>query len=169
VAVRRIVTGHDDAGRAVVVADEPVDELELGSGATSWNVWRSDAPASYPDDGSDPPPSPLLFPPAGGFGVSIINLRAGGTEAFDGFIAGSMATFADPARPGMHKTATTDFDLVLSGELVLELDDGVEVVLHPGDIVVQSGTRHRWINRGDIDAQWAAFIVGAEHKDAPTA
>jgi mannose-6-phosphate isomerase-like protein (cupin superfamily) len=164
--VKRIVTGHDKAGRAVVVAKEDVDELELGAGATSWNVWQSDEPARYPDDGREPPPSALLFPPVGGYRVSIIRLRAGGTEAFDGFVAESLAAFADPARPGMHKTASTDFDLVLSGELVLELDDGAEEVLQPGDIVVQNGTRHRWINRGDTDAVWAAFVVGAEHAAA---
>ena len=47
----------------------------------------------------------------------------------------------------MHTTDTIDFEYVLSGEIALELDDGAEVVLHPGDTVVQNGTRHRWHNR----------------------
>jgi mannose-6-phosphate isomerase-like protein (cupin superfamily) len=152
----------------VIVADEDVAEIPLGTGATTWSTWGSDGPARYPDDGADPPPPKFIFPPIGGFRIAIIRLRAGGTEAFDEFVAEALAPLADPERPGMHKTATTDFDLILSGEVVLELDDGVETVLHPGDIVVQNGTRHRWMNRGGSDAIWAAFTVGAEHSDAPT-
>jgi mannose-6-phosphate isomerase-like protein (cupin superfamily) len=165
--VRRVVTGHDSAGRAVIVADEEVQEIPLGPGASSWAPWSSDGPASYPDDGADPPPPKFAFPPVGGFRIGIVRLRAGGTEAFDAFVAEALAPLADPERPGMHKTATTDFDLILSGQVVLELDDGIETLLRPGDLVVQNGTRHRWINRGDTDAVWAAFTVGAEHADAP--
>ena len=51
--------------------------------------------------------------------------------------------------------------MILSGELILELDDGVEKVLRPGDIVVQNGTRHRWGNRGTEPAVFAVFMVGA--------
>jgi mannose-6-phosphate isomerase-like protein (cupin superfamily) len=166
--VRRIVTGHDGAGRAVIVAREEVPAFEAGPGATVWSPWRSDSAARYPDDGGDPPPSAFAFPPVGGFSVSIIRLRVDGTRAFDAFIADALALVADPATPGMHKTATTDFDLVLAGELTLELDDGLEEILRPGDVVIQNGTRHRWINRGDTEAVWAAFVVGAEHSDAPT-
>jgi quercetin dioxygenase-like cupin family protein len=53
------------------------------------------------------------------------------------------------------------FEVVLSGEVALELDAGAETVLRPGDTVVQNGTRHRWINRGKDPAVIAAFIVGA--------
>ena len=166
---RRVVTGHDAAGRSVIVAKEELAEFPLGPGATSQSAWRSDQPARYPDNGAEPPPSRLAFPPVGGFQMSIVRLRAGGTEAFDDFIAANLSAVADPAQPGMHKTATTDFDLVLSGEVVLQLDNGVEEALRPGDMVIQNGTRHRWINRGDSDAAWAAFVVGAEHNDAPTA
>ena len=49
--VRRIVTGHDGANRAVVVAKEEVTAFEAGPGATIWSPWRSDAAAQYPDDG----------------------------------------------------------------------------------------------------------------------
>jgi hypothetical protein len=46
---------------------------------------------------------------------------------------------------------------------VLELDDGASVHLHPGDTVVQNGTRHRWSNPGDEPATLAVFICGAHH------
>ena len=60
----------------------------------------------------------------------------------------------DGDEPGMHRTDSTDFGVVLSGNVALELDDGVEVLLSPGDVVVQNGTRHRWRVVGNVPAQW---------------
>jgi quercetin dioxygenase-like cupin family protein len=67
----------------------------------------------------------------------------------------------EPDNPGMHTTDTVDFEVVLSGEVVLELDDGAEKVLRPGDAVVQNGTRHRWGNRGTEPAVLALVLIGA--------
>jgi len=67
----------------------------------------------------------------------------------------------EPDHPGMHTTLTVDFEVVLSGEIVLELDDGAEVTLKTGDTVVQNGTRHAWHNRGDVPAVIAVGIIGA--------
>jgi mannose-6-phosphate isomerase-like protein (cupin superfamily) len=61
----------------------------------------------------------------------------------------------------MHRTATLDYDIVLDGRIGLELDNGVEVELGPGDVVVQNGTRHRWHNRGDTVARYMSVTVGA--------
>jgi quercetin dioxygenase-like cupin family protein len=69
----------------------------------------------------------------------------------------------EPDAPGMHTTRTIDFEVVLSGEVVLELDDGATVHLHPGDTVVQNGTRHRWSNPGREPATLAVFMCGAHH------
>ena len=73
----------------------------------------------------------------------------------------------DPSDPGMHTTDTIDFEVVLEGTIVLELDDGAEVTLHPGDTVVQNGTRHRWKNPGDKPARLALFMCGASHANVP--
>jgi quercetin dioxygenase-like cupin family protein len=62
----------------------------------------------------------------------------------------------------MHRTASIDFDIVLEGAVGLELN-GQEILLGPGDIVVQNGTRHRWHNRGPGVAKWAAVVTGAYH------
>ncbi len=91
----------------------------------------------------------------------VLRLAAGQSQALDQFVTEGLAEFADPGQPGMHRTASLDFDIVLSGSVVLQLDDG-EVELHAGDIVVQNGTRHRWENRGTEDAVLAVAIVGAE-------
>src|SRR6516164_11321498 len=50
---------------------------------------------------------------------------------------------------GFHRTDTTDFGVVLSGNLALQLDDGAEVSLSPGDVLIENGTRHRWRVVGD--------------------
>ena len=63
----------------------------------------------------------------------------------------------------MHTTSTIDFEVVLSGEVVLKLHDGATVHLRPGDTVVQNGTRHRWSNPGTEPATLVVFLVGAHH------
>ena len=78
-----------------------------------------------------------------------------------------MVGYMDPSDPGMHTTDTIDFEVVLEGTIVLELDDGAEVTLQPGDTVVQNGTRHRWRNPGDTPAHLALFICGASHAAVP--
>ena len=65
----------------------------------------------------------------------------------------------DGDAPGMHRTDTTDFGVLLSGNIVVEVNDGAEVLLSPGDVVVQNGTRQRVV--GDVPATMAAFIIGA--------
>jgi mannose-6-phosphate isomerase-like protein (cupin superfamily) len=78
-----------------------------------------------------------------------------------------MLRYMDPSDPGMHTTDTIDFEVVLDGTVILELDDGAEVILSPGDTVVQNGTRHRWRNDGDTPARLAVFICGAAHRGVP--
>jgi mannose-6-phosphate isomerase-like protein (cupin superfamily) len=77
--------------------------------------------------------------------------------------------YMDVTDPGMHTTDTIDFEVVLEGTVVLELDGGAEVTLRPGDTVVQNGTRHRWRNPGDTTARLAVFMCGASHADVPAA
>ena len=78
-----------------------------------------------------------------------------------------LAAYLEPDAPGMHTTDTIDFEVVLEGEVWLELDDGVEVHLRPGDTVVQNGTRHAWRNHGDTTARLAVFLIGAHHERIP--
>ena len=158
---RRVVTGHDALGRAVVASDEQVTAIPMGpAGSEAFVLWGRDDAASYPDDGSLPAFSGL-FPPPGGCRASIITIAAGGSEEFNQFVSTAMAEYAEPGGPGMHRTPSLDFDIVLAGRLVLELDDGVEVELGPGDVVVQNGTRHRWHNRSGAPVTYATIVVGA--------
>jgi quercetin dioxygenase-like cupin family protein len=64
-----------------------------------------------------------------------------------------------------HKSQTVDFELVLTGEVVLELDEGTSVTLRAGDTLVQNGTRHRWSNPGSTPATVALFMAGADRSE----
>ena len=59
---------------------------------------------------------------------------------------------------------TTDFGVILSGTMALELDDGAEVVLSAGDVLIENGTRHRWRVVGDVPAILASFLIGARRR-----
>ena len=158
--MRRIVTGHGEDGRSKVVTDESVAHHNFGdSGCHGWAIWGRDDAPTFPDDGAEPPTTGS-FPPIGGCRASVMRLAPGRTEAFDRFVADNLVQYADPAIAGMHRTPSLDFDIVVSGHVFLQLDEG-EVELGPGDIVVQNGTNHRWINRSDEDVTVAVVVVGA--------
>ena len=75
-----------------------------------------------------------------------------------------LAEHMEPDAPGMHTTDTVDFEYVISGRAVLELDDGATMEIGPGDTVVQNGTRHAWRNPFDEPCRMVVFLVGAERK-----
>jgi mannose-6-phosphate isomerase-like protein (cupin superfamily) len=161
-----VVTGHTPDGKAIIASDTEVDAIPvgpLGSGTTL--LWGRDDLAEFPDDGS-PPPFEAGFPQPGGCAIAVMTL-APDTDEFDEFVRTALVPWSDSDEPGMHRTATIDYDVVLEGTIGLQVDDGVEVMLHPGDVVVQNGTRHRWINRGDTVARLLAVTIGAKNALAP--
>src|SRR4051812_30203842 len=173
--VRRVVTGHDANGKAVFVSDEKMAPAapKLMPGSEFHRLWGGDEAPKFPDDGSMPEHS-TYFPPVGGFrfGMFTIPPAGGGAPAGLDVEAGlaelnellpGMLQYMEPDDPGMHTTDTIDFEVVLSGQVTLELDDGATVTLNPGDTVVQNGTRHRWSNPSDVAATLAVFICGAHH------
>src|SRR5258707_165088 len=74
---------------------------------------------------------------------------------------GELAMLLSADEPGFHRTDTTDFGVLTSGNLAVQLDDGAEAVLNPGDVFIENGTRHRWRVVGDKPATMVSFIVGA--------
>lgn len=165
--VRRVVTGHAPDGRAVVASDAPVEPFEFGDGGAYHVLWGSDAPARFPDDGA-PPAWSAPFPPVGGHRFLLMTIPPGEERDARGDqlaqqLAESLGDVMERDAPGMHRTATIDYEVVLAGRVGLELDDGVEVVLEPGDVVVQNGTRHRWHNRGSEPATMIVVVIGAHH------
>jgi mannose-6-phosphate isomerase-like protein (cupin superfamily) len=123
-------------------------------------LWSADEPATYPDEGNNPEASGI-FPPIGGVRFTMATY----SPEFD-VVAPEPSPemhVEDGDEPGMHRTDTTDFGVLLSGNIVVEVDDGAELLLSPGDVVVQNGTRHRWRVVGDVPAPIAPFMIGAHH------
>lgn len=174
--VRRVVTGHDASGKSVFSSDEAVAPRSpvLLPGSEFHLLWGADETVRFPGDGGMPNWH-SYFPPVGGFRFAMVTLPPGNAAADDTQLdledavadieakLPGMLGHMDPADPGMHTTATVDVGVLLEGTLILELDDGSEVTLHPGDTYVQNGTRHRWRNPGDTPARFAVFICGADH------
>ncbi len=177
--VRRVVTGHDRSGKAVFVSHREVEPVtaELLPGSEFHKLWGGERAPAFPDDGAEPA-QPTYFPPIGGFRFGMFSLPpqssaaaqpsdlAAATRELEAKLPGLMS-YMEPGAPGMHTTDTIDFEVVLDGEVWLELDDGKEVHLRPGDTVVQNGTRHAWHNRGTKTARLAVFIAGARHAKFP--
>jgi mannose-6-phosphate isomerase-like protein (cupin superfamily) len=164
--VRTVVTGHNAKGRAVFVRDEKVSGTPIpGLGELAF-LWNADEPATYPNAGHNPA-APGIFPPLGGIRFII------GTYLPGDFIAPEPTPEMHledgdelgGANAGFHRTDTTDFGVVLSGNLALQLDDGAEVSLSPGDVLIENGTRHRWRVVGNVPATLASFIIGAQRKE----
>jgi quercetin dioxygenase-like cupin family protein len=137
--VRRVVTGHGQDGRAIVAIDEVMQAREPRPGQEVCAVWASDGV-----------PADNLDPADGALGATSAHLPGGAVFRVVSYAAGSNGN--------MHRTATVDHGVVIRGAIVLELDDGVEVGLAAGDLLVQRGTIHRWINRGD-EACVIAFVL----------
>ena len=177
--VRRVVTGCTADGKSVFVSDEQVEPVTLAimPGSAFHRLWGGDDTPSLPTDGSQPPHH-AYFPPAGGYRFGFFTVPPEGTELPAGLdIAAALAELeeklpgmmavAEPENPGMHTTDTVDFEVVLSGRVICELDDGAEVTLEPGDTFVQNGTRHRWRNPFAEPAVLFVALLGATTESLP--
>jgi quercetin dioxygenase-like cupin family protein len=159
---RRVVTGHDARGRAVIASDgAPPNTIRAnGFGVATW-LWL-DGPAASVEDGGDEPDGPVrLEPPPGGCSVRLIRFPGTGEGGGDWIrVDGD-----DPDQPGMHATDTLDFMVVVEGRIVLGLDDG-EHELAPGDVVIQRGNRHRWRVVSDEPCTYVVCMLRPD-PDAP--
>ncbi len=171
--IRCVVTGRTPSGKSVIAKDSHIEPVTLASlpGFEFHRFWGADSVPNLPGDGT-PPPHPRYFPPAGGFRfyTFVVPPSTHRSAEYTGIADAlgemqrklpGLAETLDPTQPGMHTTDTIDFDVVLSGELYLELDDGAEVLLKAGDCVIQNGTRHAWRNRSSQNCVVAVAIVGA--------
>jgi mannose-6-phosphate isomerase-like protein (cupin superfamily) len=136
-AIRRVVTGHNEDGLAVVALDE------LVQGEVVTQVWGTDTVPS--DNVSDwtygyAQPGPTM---PGGSALRFVDINPG-------------------YRSAMHRTSSIDYVFILDGELEMELDGGEWVHLSAGDIVVQRGTNHAWENKSDRVCRLASVLIKAE-------
>ncbi len=172
---KRVIVANQ--GKVSAVVEEKVApnyEFKSVSGFNAAVLWGTSAHAEIPWNGADsanivgsilpeigetrllvvtfPPDSVLAepgFDPAAA-GIEYLERLPGLAEAFE------------RENPGMHTTQTIDYDIVLNGEIILELDDGASVLLKQGDVVIQHGTRHAWRNRSAKPATLAFVLIGAK-------
>ena len=175
--IKRVVTGVDENGKSVVYEDAPLPPLEIGMmpGAQFFQVWGTEGALSAPLT-SPKPENATFFPGPGGSRFGLLTFPpeppAGSTPAPvpDAETLGRLAEEAsaalpglidvfEPDAPGMHQTVSIDYAIVLSGQLHLEVDDGVEAALPTGSAIVQNGARHAWRNHGDVPATLAYVIL----------
>jgi len=141
--IRRVVTGHSAEGRARIEIDENVKNvISNRPGASSSVIW---ATKGFPvnNDGFEDPTS-------GSFKTTV----EGGTVF-------RVVRYQPGVAARNHRTDSIDYAVVISGAIEMELDDGVVVKLKAGDVLVQRGTMHNWVNRGTEDCVVAFVLISA--------
>lgn len=140
-AIRRVVTGHDPQGNSIVAHDEMMTEtVSIREGIEFHVAWASN---ELPVDNSQPDPA-----------------VPGGTIIPNGSVF-RIIDYHPGVAPRMHRTESVDYAIVLSGEIDMELDSGT-VKLRAGDVLVQRGTSHNWINNGSEVCRIAIVLLSAE-------
>jgi hypothetical protein len=176
---RRIVTGHDEQGRSVVISDAPHANIVPNPADPDRghiNFWRTNTVPTNNAVYVDPmagPPAPLA-PPKGGTmfrffqiapetneaGLSKTERDARMAKMFEAAGAGH-ARLPMNRHPSMHRTDSLDYIVLLKGEVTALLDIG-EVKMKPFDVLIQRGTNHGWVNEGAEPALLVAVLVDAE-------
>ncbi len=146
--VRRVVTGHDENGRSRVDIDEALEVSSGREGLERGPVWST---GSFPVNNS-------------GSGQGTGGARAAAAPDANSTVF-RVVQYAPGVAPRVHRTQTIDYAVVISGEIDMELDHG-EVRLRQGDVLVQRGTIHNWINRGTEPCVIAFILIAAESVEA---
>jgi len=140
---RRVVTGHDETGRAVIKIEE-ISQNPVSSrpGATASVVWTTQG---FPVDNT---------------GNEDQGWRPTGTTLDNGTVF-RVLELAPGASPRNHRTDSIDYAVVMAGEIDMELDE-TTVHLKAGDVLVQRGTIHNWVNRGTVPCVIAFVLIAAK-------
>jgi quercetin dioxygenase-like cupin family protein len=147
--IRRVVTGHDAQGKAVVQIDAPCgDFVRARPNGFVYNIWTTDTHPANNDGDADAGRRPGVF-----------------TMVPDGTVF-RILDFHPGVSQRVHRTDTIDYIVVMSGEIDMELETGEEVHLRAGDVMVQRGTVHNWINRGSVPCVMAIVLVHAKSVQA---
>ena len=146
--MKRVVTGFDQDGRSVVVTTvEPPYGITFENGVRLTYYWETKGLPVLAREQQDPARAMTTAIP-GPDGTTFVIAEVPGNTLVE-----------------MYMTDTVDYLAILSGEIWLVLDTGAEVLLTPGDCVVQNGTMHAWHNRGPEPCVWSAVLVGAKRQD----
>jgi len=142
--VRRVVTGHTADGKAVVKIDEIARNVKIGRpGASSCVIWSTTGFPVDNDGDVDPSAAPIGTTIERGTVFRVVRYEPG-------------------VAPRNHRTDSIDYAVVISGAIEMELDDNVVVKLNAGDLLVQRGTIHNWVNRGTEPCLVAFVLVSGK-------
>lgn len=175
---RRVVTGHDDAGNAIILTDAPperVQQIGGANGPTFFEVWNTrETPVRIDRASGEPQEKGLvLAPPRHGTRIRVLDIPPESAELQEMDEATARAHFAEighetastykpgASHPFMHRTETIDYGIVLEGEITLILDRG-ETTVRAGDIVIQRGTNHAWANRSAKVCRIAFVLIDGQ-------
>jgi mannose-6-phosphate isomerase-like protein (cupin superfamily) len=170
--VRRVVTGHDAEGRAIVVIDDVASNTHVrpGVGTASTQLWMTHATPADVSVGGDAVAEKIgITPPKTGSVFRIVEYPPDAQRFKSGItneealkeLGAHGGTHGAARHPGMHRTESIDYAIILSGEIDMLLDVG-EVHLEAGDVVVQQATLHAWANRGSEPCRIAFILIGAD-------
>ena len=176
--IRRVVTGHDARGKAVVISDGPSAFIHVNPrdpDNVSTDIWRTGAtPAPIASHAAEPTLGPRRqLPQQRGTVVRINQVPPENEQIRSMSPEDSRRAFAalgnEPAalwgkggrHPLMHRTETIDYAIILEGEITMVLDEE-DVVLKAGDVVVQCGTAHAWSNRSNAPCTIAFVLIDGE-------
>jgi quercetin dioxygenase-like cupin family protein len=141
--VRRIVTGHNSQGRPVVLIDtEMSNVVSRRNGQLESQIWSTDADCAKGVDSGEG------------------ELRKADTRIASGTVF-RVVNYAPGVASFPHRNDWIDYTIVIAGEIDMQLDEKTEVHLKAGDVVVQRGTIHNWVNRGTENCTVAFVRVGA--------
>ena len=174
--MRRVVFGHS-SGKSILLKDGVPPRTQVfraTPGMETAYIWQTSADQTITDnDTPDAVGADMALLPQPGETRFIYLQVAPGSIAlapdYDPVAAveemfalqPEMTALMEPDHPGMHRTDSIDYVIVLDGEIHLELDDGQEVSLRRHDVVIQAGTRHAWHNRTANPVLLAVVLVGA--------
>lgn len=149
--VRRIVTGHNAEGEAVIAADGQIQGTGLAedAGRTDAVFFALWATHEMPVDLSDE----AMARQSDGSVTTIVGSGSGSVLR--------IGVLAPGTRSPMHRTESLDYGICLEGECAMELDGGETVTVRAGDVVIQRGTNHLWHNRGTVPCRFAWILLDA--------
>ena len=183
-AIRRVVTGHDAKGRAVVASDGPlptVVEIAAIPGTVFHEVWSTSETPAIVNNAPDPTTGALMLPPPKqGTRLRFVDIPPDTPEFLAHGAARMHAAFgetgdahvstvnADSPHPLMHRTESVDYGVVIDGEMTLVLDDA-EIALAQGSVVIQRGTNHAWANRSGRACRMLFVLIDGAYDPADPA
>jgi uncharacterized cupin superfamily protein len=168
--IRRVVTGHDENRNAVIIFDGDAPNIKRRQGGTgSTGLWRTFATPADNGGAEDAVLGDIpLAPPPGGSVFRVVEFAPEGDDIQGGpglaaQLGAHSAEGAAARHHGTHRTDTIDYAVVMSGEIDMLMDDEKDDVhVKAGDVVIQRGTNHAWVNRGTEPCRIAFILIDAK-------